>query len=672
MLQKTHNNMIQNTGTVLNPHGYILSWNCTSYNAISQTIAWTLQVTSTNLNKWEGTLYINNVATQSFSGSNTYSGTVTLTKANNNYGILNLKVVASKPYSSFERIYEDRVLIGGEFEATVGTWGAYGQTASYGNTFTWTRTSFTEGNSPTTTISWSITAWGTTMSSDYTTINDLYINGVKVGDKNTRSGTYTIKHGADGSGSFTVKLADKSTTVIVAPLRYAATLTAAPNFNDEGNPTITYSNPSGSVVDDLEACIEWTGGAQTIKFRSISTTGTSYTFNLTDEERKKLRQGVTSGGSRSIRFHLRTQIGSTLHSSELTRTFTLVNHEPTLSPGIYDANSATTALTGNSNTIVRYASNVYYDAGASAHKEATLASISVTNGELTLSSGTGYIEGPASEKFSFEATDSRGFTVKQDLTATQWVPYVRFTTSLRVVSYTLDGNCTFGLSGNYYNGSFGAEDNRIYINMALFKNGQYYEEFKLDPFVQGTFTPNDANTAYDYQYTITGLTATEADGSYNTYTIQAEVRDKLSNYILTDMITASAVPVFDWSKNDFNFNVPVHFGRGFTSDVGLKTATNEPRVINIAAAGAHEIGTLSEMGIDYYDQRVYSITGTLYAESSGRTYPLPIPTLTLGVITTPAYSLAEAARLWIEDDTIYLTTGAAWGNVRVYLVLQYF
>lgn len=500
------------------------------------------------------------------------------------------------------------------------------------------------------------------------------------------SGTVTIPHNYDGSKSVTITFSTSLSTkyaggdwpytktvvetldTIIRP----ATLTAASNFNDEGNPTITYSNPSGSMVDDLEACIEWTGGTQTIKFRDVSKTGTSYTFNLTDAERTTLRQGVTSGGSRSIRFHLRTQIGSKLYSSELTRTFTLINHEPTLAPVIYDTNSATMALTGDLNTLVRYMSNVRYDAGANARKDATISNVSVTNNELTVSGGIGYIEGPTSEKFSFEATDSRGFTVKQDLTATQWVPYVRFTTSLRVVSYTLDGNCTFGLSGNYYNGSFGAEDNRLYINMSLFKNGQYYEEFKLDPFTVGTFTPNDANTAYDYQYTITGLTATEADGSYNTYTIQAEVRDKLSDYILTDVVTASAIPVFDWGKNDFNFNVPVHFGRGFTSDVGLKTATNEPRVINIAAAGAHAIGTLSEMGIDYYDQRVYSITGTLYAESSGRTYPLPIPTLTLGVIATPAYSLAEAARLWIEEDTIYLTTGAAWGNVRVYLVLQYF
>ena len=62
-----------------------------------------------------------------------------------------------------------------------------------------------------------------------------------------------------------------------------ADITSAPDFNDEQNPTIGYSNPAGNSVNSLQACISLTGASADVSYRDIPKTGSSYTFNLTEQ-----------------------------------------------------------------------------------------------------------------------------------------------------------------------------------------------------------------------------------------------------------------------------------------------------------------------------------------------------------------------------------------------------
>ena len=120
-----------------------------------------------------------------------------------------------------------------------------------------------------------------------------------------------IKHNADGSKSFSasVKGAIYAATQNVSgsgswtlpSIPRKATVTSAPNFNDEGNPTIKYSNKAGNSVTSLQACISLTGSKADVAYRDISKTGTSYTFNLTDAEREVLRKATTGSNSRTDR-----------------------------------------------------------------------------------------------------------------------------------------------------------------------------------------------------------------------------------------------------------------------------------------------------------------------------------------------------------------------------------
>ena len=201
----------------------------------------------------------------------------------------------------------------------------------------------------TSTISWTLTVTGGNSNNYNTGPTTLTINGVqayyapkKTWDtyefpavKGSVSGTTKVSHNSQGEATITVSL---STAIYTGVLKTAsnswtldsiprqATLTAAPNFNDEENPTITYSNPAGNSVTTLQACISNPEGTVIYAaYRDISKTGTSYTFSLTRAERTALRKAVTSGNTASVKFYVRTVIGGNTFWSNLSKTFSLIN-----------------------------------------------------------------------------------------------------------------------------------------------------------------------------------------------------------------------------------------------------------------------------------------------------------------------------------------------------------
>lgn len=565
----------------------------------------------------------------------------------------------------------------------------YGHSTTYthGAEFSWERTSYVQGDSPTSTITWSLKPYGSVDSGSITYRCTVEIDSVSVGTseisvKNVAvhngqvTGTTTLTHNVNGSKSFVVKvictqtgwLGDGDTTTnsqtyTLDALAVPASLTAAPSFNDEENPVITYSNPAGSLVGSLQAGITNSSGVIVVPFRAITKTASSYTFSLTSTERAELRKLIKTGNSTTVRFYLRTTIDNTNYDKYVSKTLTLINYMPTISPTVTDRNEDTSYLTGDYNILVRYMSDADYTFNAQAKKEATIVSRTVVNGNQTGTGNSGYIYGATSNTFTFTATDSRGYSVEETIIK-EMVPYVRLTAALRIAAFTLSGDLIFAVDGNYFNGSFGRYSNSLSLTYTLKKNGQNVRTVTLNPQTQGSLTYG--LDTYHYEYTITGLTPVESDGINNSYSVQVTISDQLIN-ITTDEVTSSAAPIFHWGKNDFTFNVPVHFSRGFTNDVDLKTASFV-RTLSLTGAGSFEFGTLDEMGLSGYHE-IYSITGTISSEDTGRVYPIPSPPLGN---YTGAYNLTDSTKFWIENDKIYITVAAAWGSVPVRLVLMYF
>lgn len=377
-------------------------------------------------------------------------------------------------------------------------------------------------------------------------IIQLY-NGTKVA-----SGSINISHGADGKKSFTISVegaiyyasinctGSKSFTLDTIPR--AAKVSTAKNFNDEGNPKITYKNYAGSSVTTLQACISFDGSSADVAYRDISKTGTSYTFNLTDAERKVLRQG-TKSNSRTVYFCIKTVVDGNTFYSKLSKTLTLVNHTPTLSPTAEVSTESTTySLTGSTTKFIKGVTNVSVSTGATARKEATIKSQTVTCGNDKITGASGKINAVESATFKFSVSDSRGNTTTKTLTRTL-VDYIKLTCNLNV-QMTVDGTLTIKMSGKYFNGSFGAVNNTLTVQYRYKEYGSTYTSWT-------SVNPTISSNSYSASKKITGLDYQKK------YVVEIRATDKL--YTITPPTkTVKALPVFDWGEKDFNFNVPVN------------------------------------------------------------------------------------------------------------------
>ena len=446
--------------------------------------------------------------------------------------------------------------------------------------------------------------------------------------KGSVSGSITVAHGTDGTKSVavslttaiystTTKTVDGTWTLDAIP-RFA-TITAAPNFTDEDNPTITYSNPAGDSVSLLRACISLDGTNADIAYRDISKTGTSYTFNLTDDERDVLRAATTGSNSRTVKFYVRSEIGSSYEGSNLARTFTIKNPAPTISPTITDSNSTTVDLTGDSSKLVRYYSNAAITIGAAAVKKATLTSKKVTCGSESLTAD-GTINAVESGTFTFTATDNRGNTTTLPVTPS-FVEYVKLTCNMGNSMPTTDGDMTVKVSGNYFNGTFGAASNTLAVYYRYKVAGGSYSAWTAM-----TVTKGESN--YSATASLTGL-------DYQTvYVFQAYAVDKLATIYSAER-NVKATPVFDWGESDFKFNVPVFdkfgtaFGNGLAAytgggDNGIDPNTTlEELCLTSHSNGPQGLGTFYYIHTAFYNTKSataarmqvavpYSKTGSMY------------------------------------------------------------
>ncbi len=322
-------------------------------------------------------------------------------------------------------------------------------------TFNWSVKSQNVANNQTT-INWSLVGSGSYTYGWVTCGNfKVTIDGKQVYYSSTRlnvysgttvaSGTYTFTHDNSGNKSFTAYAeagiyyvavnCSGSGTWSLPSIARNATITNAPNFNDEANPTITYTNPAGTNVSSLQACISLTGSSSDVPYRDISKTGTSYTFNLTTAERNTLRQ-ATTGKSRTVYFYIKTIINGTTLYSSYGVTFSIVNGNPTIGTVTYqDSNATTVAITGNNQQIIQNQSTLQLNIGTvTALKYATISKVEYSINSYVVDITSSYTNPVAigtinySTNFNLNVivTDSRGFVTTKSVTVTMlaWkLPY---------------------------------------------------------------------------------------------------------------------------------------------------------------------------------------------------------------------------------------------------------
>lgn len=331
-----------------------------------------------------------------------------------------------------------------------------------------------------------------------------------------------------------------------------AKITYAEDFTDETlQVLIKYTISAG--IDNIQACMSFTGANDDIPYRDVPTRYGSYHFVLTDEERTTLRNHIKQGNSSTIRIYVKTTINGITYHSYLTKNYTLVNYEPSLEPVIIDRNTITLNLTGNNSKFIKYFSNAYISINAQANKGASIISKRIVNGSQTIEiedreQDITLIKGVDSNTFYFKVQDSRGYETNS-FKVVDFVNYIKLTSSLTLQPLTLAGDLTLVFEGNYFNGSFGAKNNTLEFEYGLQENGGDINWTIIDT-AQGKLTLN-GNT-YRLEYTIKGLNPD------STYTITSNVIDELMNVQIENQSTI-AKPVFDWGKTDFKHNTDVIF-----------------------------------------------------------------------------------------------------------------
>lgn len=228
-----------------------------------------------------------------------------------------------------------------------------------------------------------------------------------------------------------------------------------------------------------------------------------------------------------------------------------VNKEgPTFNPIIYDNNSKTVALTGDKNNFIRYYSEAYVTPGSSGKSGATIVNETVSCGSYKGSyNGTGVvylIENVDSGDFEITATDSRGATAKTTVNRIL-IPYEKISCNIFDLTLNVNGTLTFKIEGNYFNENFGATNNSLTLKYKI-NEGSYVSVKNADI----EFTGHN----YAATVTVTGLDYSQI------YNVEAVAADKLSSAGGGNIYNITGKSLFDWGKEDFNFNIQVKAQEG--------------------------------------------------------------------------------------------------------------
>ena len=199
-------------------------------------------------------------------------------------------------------------------------------------------------------------------------------------------------------------------------------------------------------------------------------------------------------------------------------------------------------LTGNSDIVIKGFNYMQASSLAATYKGATIASQKISCGNSVVNAGSGAFSNVESGEFIFSVTDNRGNTTVQTVTK-QMIEYIKLTCNLAAEAPTTAGEANLTITGNYFSGSFGAQNNTLAVEYRYKANNEEYGEWAAASYAI-------ADNKYSATVELSGL------NYLNSYTFQARAIDKTSTIESTER-KVKTTPIFDWGENDFNFNVPV-------------------------------------------------------------------------------------------------------------------
>ncbi len=221
---------------------------------------------------------------------------------------------------------------------------------------------------------------------------------------------------------------------------------------------------------------------------------------------------------------------------------------PTIDSTVATTDAISSQLSGNTSTIINGVSNVQINLYATPTTGAYIKDKWCQNPPNYYSGKHGTTQtfiGHNNGVFKFGATDTRNRSATKTITLAA-IDYRSPTISIDGVEINTSGVATIDISGTWFKGSFGKVSNDITVSYR-------YKSNSSSSWGSWTTIPNATKNndgTFSASVTKSGLSYTE------TYNFEAKVQDAI-NTISSKEYIAKSLPVFDWSADDFNFNVPV-------------------------------------------------------------------------------------------------------------------
>ena len=365
--------------------------------------------------------------------------------------------------------------------------------------------------------------------------------------------TITVPHKDDGTGSIKVETwmdtrisageVEMSKTLTLTPIARGSTIGATDAFVGSTS-IIAVNRKSEEYTHSIELSFggltRYIDGDGNIVAAETKHTATNIPFPVPT----LFYQYMTDRKSQTCQLTCRTYQGDTQIGSDQSATFTVTANEdlcrPTVQGSVRDVNPATLALTGNSNTLVRYMSTARCEITAGAKNYASITKRTI---EGVQTAGTVDFPNVQTDSFTFQAEDTRGYT-NEVTVEKSLIPYVPLTINTKITrTDPTSGNATLEVNGKCFVGNFGAVRNTITVRYRI-----------------GSANPVAISVQTDTNKQVYAATANVPGLDYSrSHSVVVEVIDALGSASQTLQVKPG-IPVFDWGENDFSFNVPVAIG----------------------------------------------------------------------------------------------------------------
>ena len=431
--------------------------------------------------------------------------------------------------------------------------------------------------SNTSTIYWRVTVVGGINSyyfhhRDYTdAFGEVLVNSTSRTQRykgDLKNGYKTIQHDINGYADFSAHIIaavytssvneDVSTSWALPTIPRQANITNLPaSFNDEENPWFDYTNPANW---ELKAWLEPNPSGPHLCERTFRGTGGRYTWDLSEAERKQLRQAC-KGNSCTIRVGLYSN--GTTWASYHDRTFIIKDPIPTVGTPTWESTNHLDLV--NKDTVIKGYSNVTVTIPqATPVKEATIKQYKVICGNIVQTKttyGDFNLENVSDSIIKVYVEDSRGNTVEKILNITKFINYyppLFKSLSLERTKGGIGTNVILKFSGSWWRAVFGKVSNALNVQYFYKEQGSSTDWIQgITNIYEGVFSGDDFNWSFEIAGDL-GALGFEAGKNYD---IKLIATDKLASAEKTTILS-SGIPNMAIHRNG------VAFGAFYNSEVG--------------------------------------------------------------------------------------------------------